>query len=45
MKIDAKDVEWMVKQLEVGKTKATEMLRGAGGDRRVAVRRFVVGEA
>lgn len=43
MKVDAKDVEWMVKELELSKTKATELLREAGGERTKAVRSFVVG--
>lgn len=42
-KIDAKDVEFLVKELEVSKAKATEMLRGAEGERERAVRTFVVG--
>jgi len=44
VKIDAKDVEFLVKELEVSKVKATEMLKGAEGEREKAVRAFVVGE-
>lgn len=45
VKIDAKDVDFLVKELEVSKAKATEMLKGAEGERGRAVRRFVVGAA
>jgi len=43
VKIDAKDVEFLVKEMEVSKAKATEMLKGAEGEREKAVRAFVVG--
>jgi len=44
VKVDAKDVAWMVEELEVSKSKATELLKAAGGQREAAVRGFVVGE-
>lgn len=43
VKVDPKDVEFLVKELEVSKVKATEMLKAANGERKEAVRTFVVG--
>lgn len=42
VKIDAADVTFLVEQLELHKTKATELLKRNGGDRMAALREFVI---
>jgi NACalpha-BTF3-like transcription factor len=43
VKVDPKDVEFLVKELEVTKVKATEMLKAANGEKKEAVKTYVVG--